>query len=119
MREEIDHLARAEHRVDATVLQHDAHAECEPAVVGDRMEPEYRDVPAGRAAVALERLDGGGLSRPVRPEHDQHLARLGLEMEAVDRGHRAGRAVAHDEVAHDHGGDRVGRHGVAGYFEQA
>jgi hypothetical protein len=40
-------------------------------------------------------------------------------MQAVDRRHRALLSIANGEVAHDDGGDRVGGHGVAGYFEQA
>jgi hypothetical protein len=68
------------------------------AVVGDRVEPEHRDAPAAGPAVALERLDGRGLAGAVRPEHDQDLARLGLQVRpstAVDlAAGRAGRSVA-------------------------
>ena len=48
--EEVEDPARAEHRVDAAPLQHDADAAGQPVVVGDRVEPEHRDAPPGRAA---------------------------------------------------------------------
>ena len=75
--------------------------------------PRTRTSAGGGAPVALERLDRRGLAGAVGPEHDEHLARLGREVEAVDRGGRAGGAVAHGEA-----GDLDGWHGVAGYFEQ-
>ena len=75
--------------------------------------------PAGRPAIALERLDGRGLACPVRTEHDQDLAGAGLQREAVHGGRGVRRAVADGEVADYDGGHRVGGHGDAGYFEQA
>ena len=82
-------------------------------MVGDGVEPEHAHLAGGRAAVALERLDGRRLAGAVGPEHDEHLARLGGQVDAVDRGGRAGGSVAHGEA-----GDLDGWHGVAGYFEQ-
>ncbi len=82
-------------------------------MVGDRVEPEHPHVTGGGAAIALQRLDGRCLARPVGPEHDQHLTRRGGQVEAVDRGRCAGWSVAHGKA-----GDLDGWHGVAGYFEQ-
>ena len=76
-------------------------------------QPEDAHVAGGGAPVALERLDRRGLARTVGAEHDEHLAGLGAQVQIVDRGGRAGRAVAHGEA-----GDLDGWHGVAGYFEQ-
>ena len=85
----------------------------ERGVVGDGAQPEDPHLPRGRAAVALEGLDRGGLAGAVRPEHDEHLARGGSQVDAVDSGRCAGGAVAHNEV-----GDLDGWHGVADYFER-
>ncbi len=84
----------------------------ERGVVGDRAQPEDAHVPGGGTPVALERLDGRGLARPVGAEDDEHLAGLGAQVQIVDGGGRAGRAVAHGEA-----GDLDGGHGVAGYFD--
>ena len=81
-------------------------------MVGLRVESEDPHLARRRAAVALERLHGGRLAGAVRAEHDQDLAGLGPQVEAVDRGRCAGGAVAHGEAGHLDGG-----HGVAGYFE--
>ena len=75
--------------------------------------PRTRTCAGGRAPVALERLDGRGLAGAVGPEHDEHLAGFGGQVDAVDRGGCAGGSVAHGEA-----GDLDGWHGVAGYFEQ-
>ena len=76
-------------------------------------QPEHPHLPRGRAPVALERLDGRRLAGAVGPEHDEHLAGRGRQVEAVDRGRCAGGPVAHGEA-----GDLDGWHGVADYFEQ-
>ena len=110
--EEVEDTARPEHRVDAAALEHDADPARECGVVGDRLQPEHAHLTGGRAPVALERLDGGGLARPVGAEDDEHLAGLGAQVQIVDRGGCAGRAVAHGEA-----GDLDGWHGVAGYFD--
>ena len=81
-------------------------------MVGLRVEPEHAHPAGHRAAVALERLHGGGLAGAVRAEHNQDLAGLGAQVDPVDGGRRAGGAVAHGEAGHLDGG-----HGVAGYFE--
>ena len=77
------------------------------------VEPEHPHPAGGRAPVALERLDGGRLAGPVRPEHDEHLAAGSGQVDAVDRSRCAGGPVAHGEA-----GDLDSWHGVAGYFEQ-
>ena len=82
-------------------------------MVGLGIEPEHPHPAGGRAPVALERLDGRRLAGAVRAQHDEHLARRGGQVEAVDRGRRAGGPVAHGEA-----GDLDSWHGVAGYFEQ-
>ena len=112
-REQVEDPARPEHRVDAAALEHDADAAGERGVVGDGIEPEDPHVAGDGPPVALERLDRRRLARPVGPEHDEHLAGLGGQVDVVDRGRRAGRPVAHGET-----GDLDGWHGVAGYFEQ-
>ena len=111
--EEAQDAVRPEHGVDAAALEHDADAAAERGVVGDGVEPEDARRAGDRVAVALERLDGRRLAGAVRPEHDQHLARFGGEVEIVDRGGCPGGSVAHGEA-----GDLDGWHGVAGYFEQ-
>ena len=77
------------------------------------IEPEHPHPPGGGAPVALERLDRRRLAGAVGPEHDEHLARGGGQVESVDRGGGAGGSVAHGEA-----GDLDGWHGVADYFEQ-
>ena len=111
--EEVQHPARAEHGVHAAALEHDADPAAEGGVVVLGTEPEHPHAAGGGAPVALERLDGGRLAGPVGPEHDQHLARRGREVEVVDGGRRAGGSVAHGEAV-----DLDSWHGVAGYFER-
>ena len=111
--EEVEDAARPEHGVDAAALEHDPDAAAEGGVVGDGPEPEDAHLAGGRPPVALERLDRRRLAGAVGPEHDEHLARRGGQVDAVDRGRRAGRSVAHGEA-----GDLDGWHGVADYFEQ-
>ena len=111
--EEVEDPARPEHRVDAAPLEHDADAARQRGMVGHRVEPEHPHHAAGGPPVALERLDGRGLARPVGAEDDEDLAGLRPQVQLVDRGGRAGRSVAHGEA-----GDLEGWHGVAGYFEQ-
>ena len=82
-------------------------------MVGDRVETEDPGLAGRRAPVALERLDGRRLAGSVGAEDDEHFARLGGQIETVDRGGRAGGPVAHGEA-----GDLDSWHGVAGYFEQ-
>ena len=110
--EEVEHPARPEHGVDAAALEHDADAPGERRVVGDGVEPEHPDLSGDGPPVTLERLDGRGLARPVGAEDDEHPAGLRTQVQIVDRGGRAGRAVAHGEA-----GDLDGWHGVAGYFD--
>ena len=82
-------------------------------MVGDRVEPEHPHRATHGAAVALQRLDRRCLAGPVGPQHDQHLARVGGQVEGVDRGRCAGWSITHGKA-----GDLDGWHGVAGYFEQ-
>ena len=84
----------------------------ERGMVGDRVEPQHPDLAARRSSVALERLDGRGLARPVRAQDDEHGTGLGAQVQIVDGGGCAGGAVAHGEA-----GDLDGWHGVAGYFD--
>ena len=111
--EEVEDAARPQHGVHAAALEHDPDAAAERGVVGHGIEPEHAHLAGGGAPVALERLDGRRLAGAVGPEHDEHLARRRGQVEAVDRGRRAGRSVTHGEA-----GDLDGWHGVADYFEQ-
>ena len=67
------------------------------SAIGSR--PEHPHGAAGRPPVALERLDGRGLARPVRAEDDEDLAALGPQVQLVDRGGVPAGAVAHGEAA--------------------
>ena len=98
---------------NAAALEHDPDAAAERGVVADGVQPEHPHLAGGGAAVALERLDHRRLAGAVGPEHDEHLAQFGGQVDAVDGGGRAGGSVAHGEA-----GDPDGWHGVAGYFEQ-
>ncbi len=111
--EEVEDAARAEHGVHAAALEHHPDATAERGVVGAGVEAQDARLAGDGAAVALQRLDGGRLAGTVGPEHDDHLARFGGKVEAVDRGGCACGSVAHGEA-----GDLDGWHGVAGYFEQ-
>ncbi len=106
--EQADRLGHPDARVDAAVLEHDAHPLRERPVVGDRIEAEHPHRAAVGAPVALEHLDGGGLARAVGPEQGRDGAGLGREAHAVD-GHEV--AVAHDERV-----DLDGGHGRRGYW---
>ena len=111
--EEVEDPARPQHGIDAAALEHDPDAAAERGVVGDGTESQDERRAGGGAPVALEGLDRRRLAGAVGPEHDEHLARFGGQVDAVDRGRRAGRPVAHGEA-----GDLDGWHGVADYFEQ-
>ena len=108
-----------QHRVDAALLQHDAHEFGQLTVIGNGIEPQHRDAATSRAAVSLHRLDGRRLARPIGPENDQDLSGFGRQVQPVHRSDLTLGAVAHGEVRHFDGGHVSGWHVVAGYFEQA
>ena len=58
----------------------------ERRMVGDRVEPEHPYLAGGGSSVALERLDGRGLARPIRAEDDEHGTGLGAQVQIVDGG---------------------------------
>ena len=111
--EEVEHAARPEHGVHAAPLEHDPDATAERGVVGHRVQPEHPHLARRPGAGSPRASRPSRLAGAVRPQHDEHLAGCGGQVESVDRGGCAGGSVAHDEA-----GDLDGWHGVADYFEQ-
>ncbi|MGD0255526.1 MAG: hypothetical protein ABSB99_08250 [Acidimicrobiales bacterium] len=108
--EELQHPASADRGVDTAMLEHHPDTRHEQSVLRDRVAPEHPHNSCRGTPVALERLDGRGLSRSVRAQKRQHLAVLGREREAV---HRHERSVAHDEST---AVDRMHGHSRRGYL---
>ena len=96
---ETQHLLHTDPGLDPTALQHDPHPTHQLAVVGHRIQSENPDRSSIGAAVPLDDLDGGGLARPVRAEHDGDPSLLGGETETIDR---TNGAVVDDEIVHLH-----------------
>ena len=94
-------LGRAHASGDSAVLQHHADVGNESPVVGDGIEPEHPHRSGGRASVALERLDRGGLPGAIRAEQCGDASRFGGERQPVDRDPVA---VADDQIADLDGG---------------
>ena len=83
------HLVGAGAGVDAAGLEHDADARLEARGVGDRVEAEDADGAGVGPAVALARLDGGGLAGAVGAEDGGHGGGADREVEAVHGGFRS------------------------------
>ncbi len=82
-------LERTRAHVDATRLEHQAHAGAQRPSARGGVGAEHPDrAPVGRA-IALDDLDGRGLARAVRPEQGHDLAGLDPERHAVDDGSSA------------------------------
>jgi hypothetical protein len=81
---------------EAAFLQDDADPLAEPGRLRPRVHAEDADRPAGPLPKAFEYLDGGGLACAVGAEQAEDLARLDLEVDALE--HPAVR-VAHREAA--------------------
>lgn len=95
--EEFDRLGDREAHRQAAVLGHHTPASGEVGAVGDRVETEHRH-PSGRGPlIALDRLDGGGLARSVRPEQTDDLTRLDPQVQPVDD---ASAVDLPDEIVH-------------------
>ena len=106
--EEVEDLGRAEHGVDAPLLQHDPDVRHQGHMVAPGVEPQHPDRAAVDRPVALERLDRAGLAGTVRAEEGDDLSRCTDERQAVD-GHRL--AVADHHLVTDDGGSGRGGHG--------
>jgi len=55
--------------------------------VGDRVEAEHPDLPAGRAPVPFEHLQSARLAGSVRAEERDYLTSFRNQVEAVDSDH--------------------------------
>ena len=89
--EQLERLERLDPRVQATLLEHHAHARAQAHALTPRIHAEDAHLAGIGASVALEDLDRGGLARAVGTEEAEDLADRDRERDPVDRG---GRAVA-------------------------
>ena len=114
-----DHVERARTRVDAALLQHDAHPARQLASFATRarrVEAENTHGSRGAPAKPLAHLDGAGLARTVGPEHRGDLSGPRRERDVVDGGEGpvADRQILDDECAFgpvdpaEHGGVDAG-----------
>ena len=78
-------LGGSHRRVHPAVLEHHANMGDEFAVVGHRVEAKDSNGPLVGGSVPLQRFDGGGLSRPIRPEHGEYFAGGDFEAETINR----------------------------------
>jgi len=94
-------------RIEATALEHQAHAGLQRRPSASRVLAQDPDGAAVGRPVALQDLDRRRLAGPVRPEEGDELARVHAQRDAAEDGPRA---VALDDALELEGGRR---HGVA------
>jgi hypothetical protein len=98
-------------QVEPTFLEHDANARPQSGTVTRRIKAEHPHGPRIGPPIALEYLDGCGLSRTVGPEEAEHFTLRDVECQAV---YRMRRSVVLFEAS-----DRDGRIGSCGRHGRA
>ena len=91
--------------VEVVLLGRDTDARADAGTVDRGVHPEHAQLAAGDGRYTPDHAHGGALARPVRPEEAERLARLDVELDAVDRHERPEalrEAVALDERRHTH-----------------
>jgi len=89
-------------------LQHDADPLAERALAPRRVVAEDAHLARVGGAMPLEDLDERGLAGTVGPEDGEHLAAADVEVDRIERGHRAGVGLAQAADADGRIGRRPG-----------
>ena len=78
-----EHFARAEARIEAILLKHNANLLLEPLSIADRVEAQDANAAAVWRAIAFYDLNRRCFAGSVRAEQGKHLACLNAEAQAI------------------------------------